>query len=467
MSIINNNIVRQQCMMPACAATFDVGEVLYACQKCGAPLDVRYQWSRTGIPNSLSFFSHRLRQGDGGVPPGVDQSGVWRFRELLPLAAPADLVTIGEGRTPLQQADDLAMVLNARPGSLFLQYEGFNPSGSFKDNGMAAAFTIARLLGRRRVACASTGNTSASLALFAAHTRLKDGRPMEAVVFVGSGKIALGKLAQALDYGATTLQIAGDFDACMALVRDSAQLFDLYLMNSVNPYRLEGQKTIMYRVLEGLRGEVPDWIIVPGGNLGNSSAFGKALIELRELNLIPRMPKLAVINAAGANSLYELYHLRGVRFNGGAPDVGTVDSFFDQRRRNGPVPQTIASAIEIGHPVNLLKALRALEAMDGVVRQVSDEEILDAKALIGKYGYGCEPASAASLAGYQLLRREGVIAASDRVVCILTGHALKDPDVTVRYHFRTATGVDGQRYANAPRQVHADLEAIRRILGTE
>ena len=461
MVFMKTSPVRQQCMMPVCAATFDLSEVLYACPKCGGLLDVRYDWSHMAVPASLSYFSSRRGNEHGPA----DASGVWRFRELLPLAPVEDLVTVGEGRTILQAADELAAVLGARPGSLFLQYEGFNPSGSFKDNGMAAGFTIARRLGRRRVACASTGNTSASLALFAARTRLADGHPMQAVVFVGSGKIALGKLAQALDYGAVTLQIDGDFDACMRLVRESATRHHLYLMNSVNPFRLEGQKTIMYRVLEGLGGKVPDWIIVPGGNLGNCSAFGKAFMELRELGLIPRMPRLAVINAAGANSLYELFHEHGVRFNAGAPDHTAIKRYFAQRQAAGRQAHTIASAIEIGDPVNLLKALRALEALDGVVRQVNDAEILDAKALVGRHGYGCEPASAAAVAGYKLLRREGVIAPSDRAVCILTGHALKDPDVTVRYHMQQPAVVDGQQYANAPRRVAGDAEAIGQMIG--
>lgn len=449
----------QQCMIPACAATFDIGEVLYACPKCGSLLDVRYDWSRSGVPDSLHFFS--LRRGNKECP--ADASGVWRFRELLPLAPSDDLVTIGEGRTLLHPADQLAAVSSGRPGTLFLQYEGFNPSGSFKDNGMAAGFTIARRLGRARVACASTGNTSASLALFASQTRLTDGTPMQAVIFVGSGKIAQGKLAQALDHGACTLQIDGDFDVCMDSVRHSADRYNLYLMNSINPFRLEGQKSIIYRVLEELGGEVPDWIIVPGGNLGNSSAFGKALMELRELGLIPRLPRLAIINAAGANPLYELVNELGVCFRAGAPDTEAIRGYFSKRRAAGRKAHTLASAIEIGQPVNLLKALRALEALDGIVRQVSDAEIMDAKALVGRHGYGCEPASAASVAGYFLLRREGMMAPSDRVVCILTGHVLKDSDATVRYHAQPPAPIDGQRWANPPRRV-GDLESLEAIL---
>ena len=273
--------VFQQCIIPDCGETYGLDEVLFACRRCGSLLDVRYDWSKCDVPKSLSFFDSRR-----AASPEVDISGVWRFRELLPFAPVEDLVTIGEGRTILQQADELAAQIGVKPAHLFLQYEGFNPSGSFKDNGMAAAFTMARRLNRKRVACASTGNTSASLAMFAEVTKTRSGEPIEAVVFVGGGKIAYGKLAQALDYGAKTIQIEGDFDDCMRLVQESADRLGLYVMNSVNPLRLEGQKTIMYRVLEGLNWEVPDWIIVPGGNLGNSSAFGKAFTELHELGLI-------------------------------------------------------------------------------------------------------------------------------------------------------------------------------------
>ena len=347
----------------------------------------------------------------------------------LPFAPAEKIVTVGEGQTLLQCADSVGKFVGMDAGQLYLQYEGMNPSGSFKDNGMCAAFTHAHMMDAKRAACASTGNTSASLAMYCAVSRL-----MKAVIFVGSGKIAYGKLSQALDYGALTVQIAGDFDDAMLRVKEVSSKLGIYLVNSVNPYRLEGQKSIMFRVLEALRWEVPDWIVVPGGNLGNSSAFGKAFSELKQLGLIDRIPRLAVINAAGADTLYELYERRGVRWNGGNVDVDPIRSYYDQMDREGLKADTIASAIEINRPVNLKKCLRALEHCDGVVRQISDQDILDAKAQVGAGGIGCEPASAASVAGAKLLRREGVIAPSDRVVCILTGHLLKDPTATVAYH---------------------------------
>jgi threonine synthase len=362
-------------------------------------LDVAYDWSKLSPPKRLSFFDSRW----SGRRNPVDFSGVWRFRELLPFAAESELVTLGEGQTILQAADVRAMGIDLREGRLHLQYEGLNPSGSFKDNGMAAAITMARKLGRSRVACASTGNTSASMAMFASMARRADGRPMQPIVFIGAGKIALGKLSQALDYGALTLQIDGDFDACMRQIQAAAERLGLYLMNSVNPFRLEGQKTIMYRVLEALGWQVPDWIVVPGGNLGNTSAFGKAFAELRELKLIDRVPRLAVVNAAGANTLYELYQRRQLRWNGGAWDEAAVKAYYDELTRAGRKASTIATAIEIARPVNLPKALRALDVMNGVVCEASDDEILDAKAAVGRCGFGCEPASAASVAGLRKL----------------------------------------------------------------
>jgi threonine synthase len=353
-------------------------------------------------------------------------------------------------------------------GRVFLQYEGMNPSGSFKDNGMSAAFTHAHSIGAKRAACASTGNTSASLALYCSVSKL-----MQAVIFIGSGKISYGKLSQALDYGALTVQIAGDFDDAMGRVKEVSQQLGIYLVNSVNPFRLEGQKTIMYRVLEALRWETPDWIAVPGGNLGNSSAFGKAFIELKHLGLIDRVPRLAVINAAGANTLYELYERRGVRWNGGKVDQEKIDAYYaelDEHRRRA---STIASAIEINRPVNLDKCLRALEFCDGVVREVTDQEILDAKAQVGASGLGCEPASAASVAGLSRLVAEGIIGRDERVVCILTGHQLKDPTATVAYHttdqekFNEVLGSRGVKrasFANRAVAVSNDLDEIIRAI---
>jgi threonine synthase len=449
-----------QCINPACRATYDVGTTEFRCAECGSLLDVTYDWDRLSVPRSLADFERKwTRRFDS-----LGFSGVWRFHELLPFAPAERVITIGEGQTLLQPSDRVASYVGVDPGKLFLQYEGLNPSGSFKDNGMTAAFTHANLVGATRAACASTGNTSASLAVYcSAHPGMK------AIIFIGSGKIAYGKLAQALDHGALTVQIAGDFDDAMLRVQQVAKELNIYLVNSVNAFRLEGQKTIMYRVLEGLGWEVPEWIVVPGGNLGNSSAFGKAFIELRELGLIDRLPRLAVINAAGANTLYALYEERGVRWNEGHGDASSIDGFYQSMDAENRRASTIASAIEINRPVNLPKCLRALDACDGVVREVFDQEILDAKAMVGAGGLGCEPASGASVAGAKMLREQGVISASDRVVCVLTGHQLKDPNVTVAYHsgnrnlfdeVLASRGVRRASHANRPVQVINDLTEI-------
>jgi threonine synthase len=292
---------------------------------------------------------------------------------------------------------------------------------------------------------------------------------MRAVIFIGSGRISYGKLSQALDYGALTLQIDGDFDDAMARVREASKQLGIYLVNSVNPFRLEGQKTIMYRVLEGLRWQVPDWIVAPGGNLGNSSAFGKAFHELHQLGLIDRIPRLAVINAAGADTLYELHERRGLRWNGGKPDTDMIGRYYGEMDAEKRRASTIASAIEINRPVNLLKCIRALQWCNGLVREVTDQQILDAKAQVGSGGLGCEPASAASVAGAKLLVDEGIIGPDERVVCILTGHQLKDPTATVAYHsadqeqFDKVLGTRGVRraaFANRAVSVPNDLDEI-------
>jgi threonine synthase len=387
---------------------------------------------------------------------------------LLPFASPEKIVTIGEGQTPLMPSPGVGDYVGMAPGRLLLQYEGMNPSGSFKDNGMTAAFTHAHTIGAKRAACASTGNTSASLALYCCVSRL-----MQAVIFIGSGKISYGKLSQALDYGALTMQIAGDFDDAMQRVQQISSKLGIYLVNSINPFRLEGQKTIMLRVLESLDWQVPDWIVVPGGNLGNSSSFAKAFAELHELGLVDKVPRLAVINAQGADTLYELYERRGLRWNNGNPNVEVIDSYYAELDSLAKRADTIASAIEINRPVNLFKCLRGLEFMRGVVREVTDQQILDAKARVGANGLGCEPASAASVAGAKLLREEGIIDRDEQVVCILTGHQLKDPTATVAYHTADqdefnrvlgSRGVSRAEFANRAVQVENDLDAIVRAI---
>ena len=461
---IISGVAYQRCINPQCGYTLDVGQVRTACDRCGDLLDIEYDWDRIRVPSQLSHFEQMWLQRHSPLR----FSGVWRFHELLPFAPAEKVVTVGEGQTLLQKANFVANFVGLEKENLFLQYEGMNPSGSFKDNGMCAAITHAHLTGARRAACASTGNTSASLAMYSSVTGL-----MKAIIFIGSGKISYGKLSQALEYGALTVQIAGDFDDAMQRVREVSKDLGIYVVNSINPFRLEGQKTIIFLVLESLRWQVPDWIVVPGGNLGNSSAFGKAFIELKQLGLIERVPRLAVINAAGADTLYQLYSRRGLRWNSGQPDMGVVRDYYDDLDSRSAKADTIASAIEINRPVNLTKCLRALDFCDGVVRRVTDQEILDAKAQVGAGGIGCEPASAASVAGAKLLREEGVIAPSDRVVCILTGHQLKDPTATVAYHTTDqekfnevlgSRGVSRASFANRAVAVPNEVEAIVRAI---
>jgi threonine synthase len=300
---------------------------------------------------------------------------------------------------------------------------------------------------------------------------------MQGVVFIGSGKISFGKLSQALDYGALTLQIQGDFDACLRRVRQIAvdlPEMGIYLMNSVNPFRLEGQKSIMLRILEARDWQPPDWIIVPGGNLGNCSAFGKVYAELKELGLVKKVPRLAIVNASGANTLNVLVNQRGMTWNDGKYDASVMQKHYAALDEANYHPHTVASAIEISRPVNLPKALRALHDMNGVVREVTDEEILEHRAMVARWGFGCEPASAASVAGLRKLIDEKVIGADESVVCILTGHELKDPNATVQYH----TGIDMKavqdlaprkeptgKLANRPIQVEDSLDAIVRAMG--
>lgn len=455
---MSGEVAFQQCINPDCQKTFDILQVLSKCPACGDLLDVGYDWNRVELPGSANELG-----AVGKAPGGVCRvSGVWRFGNLLPFAPASARATIGEGHTQLRPSPVVAGYAGLR--NIWLQYEGLNPSGSFKDNGMAGAFTHANMTGAKVAACASTGNTSASMAAFAAA-----GGRVKAIIFIGDGKIAYGKLSQALDYGALTLLIKGDFDDAMERVQEVCQSEGIYLVNSVNPFRLEGQKTVMYRVLEGLDWNIPDWLVVPGGNLGNSSAFGKAFCELHELGLIKKMPRIAVINSAGAPTLDRLVNGRGLKWNGGRPDRKVIADYYAELDRNNERAHTIASAIEINRPVNLTKCLRALEKTGGVVRSVSDQQIIDAKAWVAREGLGCEPASAASVAGAKMLVEEGVIDRDATVACVLTGHQLKDPHATVAYHSYSQAdlekaygeyGIRSSEFGNRPVAVANDLGAI-------
>jgi threonine synthase len=439
----------QKCINPNCGAEFDCCQAFFKCPACGELLDAQYDWDKMEVPAKLSDFGKRWASRSSAL----DFSGVWRFRNLLNFCPDQYKVTIGEGQTILQQNDQVARYAGINPGCLFLQYEGLNPSGSFKDNGMAAAFSHAKMVGANSCACASTGNTSASVALYAQSCGIK------CTVFIGSGRIAFGKLSQAMDYGAQTIQILGDFDDCMRQVQNVCSKLGLYLLNSLNPFRLEGQKTIMYRIIEALLWELPDWIVVPGGNLGNSSAFGKAFCELKKLGLINKIPRLAIINATGADTLTDMVNNKKLSWNNGNVNQTLIDDYYADFTKRNFSPHTCASAIEISRPVNLKKCLRAIDVCNGIVRAVSDEEILNAKAAIGRYGLGCEPASAATIAGLKNLRAEGVIQADERIACVLTGHPLKDPNITVNYH-KDKMG----QFSNPPIEAPNDLDAIIKLI---
>lgn len=425
------------------AITIGRATTVLRCIECGEERDVWAPANRCACGGLLevardlgALDGEALREAwarrRGSLAP-EDRSGVWRFRELIAPLEPWELVARGEGNTGLYPVPELARWAGVE--RLHLKHEGENPSGSFKDRGMTAGVSVARRLRATTVACASTGNTSASLASYAALAGLK------CVVLIPAGqKVSAAKLSQALAFGAQTLAVEGDFDEALALLRGLAPELGLYILNSMNPWRLEGQKAIVLETLEALDWAPPDWIFVPGGNLGNTSAFSKALLELYELGLIPRLPRLAVVQAEGASPFARAYE-------GGWGEL---------------VPQkaeTVATAIRIGDPVNYPKARRGVEALDGVVVPVSDEQIMDAKALIDRAGLGCEPASGASLAGVRKLRERGVVSPEARVVGVLTGHVLKDPDASSRYH------LGGGQYSNPPVAVRADEASIRAALG--
>jgi threonine synthase len=390
----------------ACHRQYDVLEIRYTCD-CGNLLSVE---RRTLLDRNC--FDDRATSH-----AAADLSGVWRFREAVMSIDVERIVTHPEGGTRLYHRRE-------RPG-LFFKHEGENPTGSFKDRGMTVAVTQAVRVGAKAIACASTGNTSASLAAYAAQAGLR------AIVFVPAGKITAGKLAQTLAYGATCLAIRGDFDAAMRLVRDACDRLGIYLVNSINPFRIEGQKTIVFELLQDLRWEAPDWIVVPAGNLGNTSAFGKALREAHGNGWIDRMPRLASIQAHGANPFFRGYQ----------------EQFATRHRMSA---ETVATAIRIGDPVSWDRAAAAIRDTNGVVEEVTDAEILAAKREIDGMGIGCEPASAATLAGVRKLRAAGVMKESERTVCVLTGHILKDPEANYR--------------AENIVEIDASIEAVERVL---
>src|SRR3984893_12345288 len=404
-SAVRQAAFRFRCI--ACGDVHDEAGQNFRCPQCQDLLEITYpHWKKARLAaEDLRSTWHQRRLSQSAV----DLSGVWRFRELLPaLASDDQAITLREGNTPLYELPQCARITGVP--RLVAKHQGLNPTGSFKDAGMTVAATFARLAGFLWVACASTGNTSASMAAYAARGG------MRSLVLVPEGKISWSKLSQALDYGAVTCQLRTDFDGCLRLLQELVLRAPVYQLNSINPFRLEGQKTLALELLEQLDWQPPDHIIVPGGNLGNSFAIGKALGEMHGLGLISRLPKLSVIQAEGANAL-----VRTLREAGG-------------KRLISVQAETRATAVRIGNPASWKKAVHVLEATGGACEQVTEIEIAQAKAEIGAEGIGCEPASAVTLAGLKKLVKQGFVKPDESVVLVLTGSLLKDPDFTMDFH---------------------------------
>ena len=425
-----------KCINPQCGLEYPISSINVQCEH-GHLLDVKYK----DVPHTdLKETFYNRRNSKGSI---FNESGVWRFRELLNFCqidtedhkqCSEHLVSLdgAEGRqSKPYRMSKAADFINISNENLWLQPEGYNPSGSFKDNGMATAVTHARIVGAKKIVCASTGNTSASAGMFAANEGI------ECDVYIPAGQIAPGKLSQAYQFGAQILQIDGNFDDALQQSLHSTQNNNGYTVNSINPFRIEGQKTIPFRALEYLNWQIPDWIVYPGGALGNTSSCGKALMELYQWGWIKKIPRIAVINSKGASTLSDLYNgeFRGerLRWNKGSPNVELISEYYDHLDRQGLKPNTKATAIQIGRPANILKGLRALEFTDGVVTTVSDSEMLDGMSVVGLNGFDCEMASGATVVGIKKLIHQGIIKTDDVVVGILTGRQ-KDAMLPVQYH---------------------------------
>jgi len=438
----------QKCINPTCGLEYPISEIRIECDR-GHLLDVKYK--TTPSPSLKDLFYNR-RNPAGNI---FNESGVWRFRELLNFCqidtenieqCSKYLVSLdgAEGRlSKPYHMSKVADFVGLKHENLWLQPEGYNPSGSFKDNGMSTAVTHAKLVNIKKIICASTGNTSASAAMYAAN------EDIECDVYIPAGEIAPGKLSQAFQFGAQVIEIKGNFDDALATSLKKASEVGGYTVNSVNPFRIEGQKTIIFRALEQLDWNTPDWIVYPGGALGNTSSCGKSLMELYEWGWIKKIPRLAVVNSEGANTLYALYNGKfeetKLRWNKGKPNTDLVKKYYLHMDKNGIRPKTKATAIQIAKPANILKGLRALEHTNGVVTQVTDQEMMDGMALVGLNGFDCEMASGAVPAGIKKLVIEGVMKKDDVVIGILTGRQ-KDSSIPVEYHKNPQN-----KFANPPR----------------
>lgn len=445
------NKVLKKCINPSCGLTYEVLNNTYQCS-CGSFVDIIYN----DIPkkNYIEKFYER-RNPNGNI---YNESGVWRFRELLnfPGIDTEDIDQCSEVLVSLDGAEGrlskpynmskVADFIGLSHEELFLQPEGYNPSGSFKDNGMSAAVTHAKMLKVKKLICASTGNTSASAAMYASNEN------MECDVFIPRGEIAPGKLGQAFQFGAQVIQVDGNFDDAFQTSLEYSTKTNGYTVNSINPFRIEGQKTIIYRVLENLNWNPPDWIVYPGGALGNTSSCGKALYELYEWGWIKKIPRIVVVNATGANTLYELYNglfdNKKLEWNDGRPDLTLVKRYYEDKKAKNISPKTRATAIQIGKPSNIVKGLRALWFTKGLVIQVNDEEMMDGMSVVGLNGFDCELASGSVPAGIKKLREKEIIKNDDIVVGILTGRQ-KDPTLSVEYHTNK-----NNKFAKPPQEIN-------------
>ena len=425
-----------KCIDPHCGLEYPIKSTNVQCEK-GHMLDVKY---KNNPSNNLKEVFYKRRNSQGNI---FNESGVWRFRELLNFCqidtenieeCSKYLVSLdgAEGRqSKPYQMSKAAKFVGTSNENLWLQPEGYNPSGSFKDNGMATAVTHAKMIGAKRIVCASTGNTSASAGMFAAN------EGMDCDVYIPAGQIAPGKLGQAYQFGAQIVQVDGNFDDALKQSLEDVQNNDGYTVNSINPFRIEGQKTIPFRALEYLNWESPDWIVYPGGALGNTSSCGKALMELYEWGWIKKIPRIAVINSEGASTLSDLYNGKfeeeELRWNKGKPNIELITRYYNHLDKEGIRPKTKATAIQIGRPTNILKGLRALEFTNGITTTVSDSEMLDGMSVVGLNGFDCEMASGATVVGIKKLINDEIIKKDDMVVGILTGRQ-KDAMLPVEYH---------------------------------
>jgi threonine synthase len=403
----------QECL--SCHEKYGIDEIVYFCKKCGDILEIKIDLEKVAVAVKTGGYKKHLLS-------------VWRYRDFMPIHEATNVVTLSEGGTGLHRSERLGDVLGLT--DLWIKNEGENPTGSFKDRGMTVGVTKAVELGARHVICASTGNTSASLAAYAARAGIR------CTVLIPSGKIAYGKLSQAIIHGAKVLQVRGNFDEALGFVLKLAEKHrSIYLLNSINPFRIEGQKSLGYEICEQLEYNAPDRLIVPVGNAGNISAIWKGFNEFYKLGLISKLPKMTGIQAVGS-----------------APIVKAVKSHSN---KIVPVaePETVATAIRIGAPVSWKKAINAINESHGTAETVTDEEILEAQKLIAQFeGIFVEPASASSIAGLKKLVRNGVINKNERVVCVTTGHGLKDPDIAVKM-------------GESPVEVEAEMLAIEKALG--